>query len=268
MKFKFDHDLHIHSQLSLCSNDEEQTTGNILEYAKKNGLSTIVLTDHYWDKIVPTDFWWSKEQNFEHISKALPLPQADGIEFLFGCESDMDYKLEIGISKPDFDNFDFVIIPTTHMHMVGPMITEEDASSIENKAKAWVARLDSLLNMDIPFHKVGIAHLVCHLMERDEEKYLQLLDSIPTAELERLFKKVAEKGAGVELNYGDMDFKSEQSQASILRIFRIAKEQGCKFYCGSDAHHLEGFVRAKEVLERAIDLLNLKESDKFIIKRK
>ena len=43
------------------------------------------------------------------------------------------------------------------------------------------------------------------------------------------------------------------------------KEQGCKFYCGSDAHHPEEFVRVKEVFERAIDLLDLKESDKFII---
>jgi histidinol phosphatase-like PHP family hydrolase len=268
MKFKFDHDLHIHSQISLCSNDEGQTTENILEYAKKNGLSTIVLTDHYWDETVPTNFGWYQEQNFEHISKALPLPQAEGVEFLFGCESDMGYDLKIGISKPDFDNFDFVVIPTTHMHLVGPIISEEDASTIEKKAKAWVNRLDALLEMDIPFHKIGVAHLVCPLIELDGEKYLQFLDILPTFEMERLFQKAAEKGVGIELNYADMDFKTERHQNSILRIFRIAKEQGCKFYCASDAHHPQDFVRVKEVLERAIDLLDLKESDKFIIKRK
>ena len=104
-------------------------------------------------------------------------------------------------------------------------------------------------------------------METDEELYLQLLDSIPTSEMERLFKKASEKGVGIELNFADMDFKTERRQNSILRIFRIAKEQGCKFYCASDAHHPQDFVRVKEVFERAIDLLDLKESDKFIIRQ-
>ncbi len=47
MKFLYDHDLHIHSKLSSCSNHPEQTAENILAYAKKNALNTICLTDHY-----------------------------------------------------------------------------------------------------------------------------------------------------------------------------------------------------------------------------
>ena len=35
MKFIIDHDLHIHSQLSLCSGIPEQTPKAILEYAKR-----------------------------------------------------------------------------------------------------------------------------------------------------------------------------------------------------------------------------------------
>ena len=48
MKFSYDHDLHIHSKISSCSSDPEQTNEAILAYAKKNGLTTICLTDHYW----------------------------------------------------------------------------------------------------------------------------------------------------------------------------------------------------------------------------
>lgn len=51
MKFKVDHDLHIHSHLSSCSRDPEQTPERILQYAKENGFKTVCLTDHYWDKI-------------------------------------------------------------------------------------------------------------------------------------------------------------------------------------------------------------------------
>jgi hypothetical protein len=48
-------------------------------------------------------------------------------------------------------------------------------------------------------------------------------------------------------------------------MFRIAKYQGCKFYCGSDAHHPAGLVNSPARFERAIDLLGLQESDKFHI---
>ena len=36
MSFSIDHDYHIHSVLSACSNDPEQSTQNILQYALDN----------------------------------------------------------------------------------------------------------------------------------------------------------------------------------------------------------------------------------------
>ena len=67
MKYIIDHDYHIHSHLSLCSRDPEQTTENILKYAKENKLTTICLTDHYWDSAVPGASNWYQKQDFEHI---------------------------------------------------------------------------------------------------------------------------------------------------------------------------------------------------------
>ena len=52
MKFTYDHDLHIHSQLSGCSSDPEQNNERILQYAEENGLHTICLTDHFWDEAI------------------------------------------------------------------------------------------------------------------------------------------------------------------------------------------------------------------------
>ena len=40
---------------------------------------------------------------------------------------------------------------------------------------------------------------------------------------------------------------------------------GCKFYLGSDAHHVTELERAKARFEKTIDLLDLKETDKFVI---
>lgn len=267
MRYVFDHDYHIHSQLSLCSGDPEQNPGRILAYAKENGLRSICLTDHFWDSAVPGASDWYSLQNLEHISRARPLPQAEGIEFLFGCETDMDKFLTVGVSPETFDKLDFVIIPTTHLHMTGWTLTEEDARSLKRRSELWVSRLEALLNMDLPFHKIGIAHLACPLVARfSREDYLTVLGQISDADMKRLFKKAAVLGVGIELNSSDMEFADEEADI-VLRPFRIAKECGCKFYCGSDAHHPKTLDTAKAIFERAIDYLELEESDKFHIGR-
>ena len=269
MSFIFDHDLHIHSGLSLCSNDPEQTPERILAYAKENGLTTICLTDHHWDESVPGASSWYQKQDTAHIRQALPLPQAEGIRFLFGCETDMDQFLTVGVPKEHFDRFDFVIIPTTHLHMKGFTIPRDVAVAEDHtatRARLWVERLEALLSMDLPFGKIGVAHLACSLMNNESrEAYLQTLDLIPTADMERLFARAAKLGVGIELNMSDMQFSDEETDR-VMRMFRIAKAAGCKFYLGTDAHHPDGFVGAGEVFARATELLGLEESDKFEIK--
>ena len=266
MKFKIDHDYHIHSQLSSCSCDPEQTPDRILQYAKENGLSRICLTDHYWDSAVDGASQWYRPQDFDHIAKAMPLPQDEEVEFLFGCETDMDKLMTVGIPAARFDEFDFIIIPTTHLHMTGFTISNEDAESNERRAKLWVERLDALLHKFLPFGKIGLAHLVCGLIKRESrEEYLNVLSLIPDAEMERLFTMAAELGCGIELNQSDMSFGDDEADV-VLRPFRIAKSCGCKFYLGSDAHHPTEFKKCKGVFERAVTLLDLKESDKFHIK--
>ena len=265
MKFKFDHDYHIHSKLSLCSNDEGQTNERILRYAKDVGLSEIVLTDHFWDEKIPKASPWYKKQGIEHVKAALPLPQDEVVRFLFGAETEFKRDCTVAMANSTFDEFDFVIIPTTHLHMRGLTITEADYASLDARGRLWVERMDVLLDLELPFHKIGIAHLACPLFDnRSREHYLRALDSIPTEDMERVFSKAAKLGVGIELNAGDMDFKDSEAE-NVLRMFRIAKAQGCKFYCGSDAHHPRELDGAKAIFERAIDMLELTENDRFYI---
>jgi len=263
MKYRIDHDYHIHSQLSSCSRDPEQTPARILQYAKDHGLSRICLTDHYWDSAVAGAIPWYVKQNFDHIAEAKPLPQADGIEFLFGCETDLKKDLTLGVPPARWDDFDFIIVPTTHLHMHGFTIAEADTHSNARRAELWVERLDALLDMSLPFEKIGIAHLACGLINKaSREEFLDTLGRIPSDEMERLFAKAASLGCGIELNQSDMSFADSEADA-VLRPFRIAKACGCKFYLGSDAHHPDALDSAPAIFARAIDLLDLKESDKF-----
>jgi len=275
MKYTFDHDFHIHSFLSSCSEDPNQIPENILRYAEKNNLSSICITDHFWDSDVkfderfnapdyPNAIEWYSVQNFDHISQSKPLPQSKDIRFMFGCETDYDKFFNVGLAKKNFDLFDFVIIPTTHMHMRNFTVSIEDGATCKGRADLWVKKLDKLLDMDLPFHKIGIAHLTCSLIGGAECNYLEVLELISNDDMARLFKKAAAVGVGIELNQSVLVFNDDEKDI-ILRPYRIAKEAGCKFYLGSDAHGIAKFDTSKKVFENAIDLLELDESDKFHI---
>ena len=264
-RFVLDQDLHLHSARSSCSNDPEQTPARILQHAKENGISTLCLTDHYWDASVAGASDWYAPQDFNHIAASRPLPQADGVRLLFGCETDLRHDLTLGIPPARYDEFSFIVIPTTHLHMTGFTISEKDAASLEARARLWVERLDAVLDKDLPFHKIGIAHLACGLLApRPRENYLRTLDIIPEKEMERVFQKAAARGVGIELNMDDMRFADSETD-TVLRPFRVALRQGCKFYTASDAHHPSHFAEYRPLMERAIDLLGLQESDKFHI---
>ena len=265
MRFQIDHDLHIHSYLSSCSKNPKQNPEFILEHARENSLKTLCITDHYWDIDSGFPGNWYATQNFDHISEILPLPKTEGIDLLFGCEGDMNKDLVVGIPKKRFSAFDFIVIPTTHMHMRGFAINEEDFLVSERCAKLWVERLDALLSSDLPFHKVGIAHLACYLInKKSDEDYLRTLELIPREEMHRLFEKAAKLGVGIELNGDDMRLGAKFGD-TVMRMFRIAKEEGCKFYFGSDAHHPEEFASPLRYIAEAIDTLGLTEDDKIPI---
>ncbi len=260
MRYIVDHDLHIHSHLSLCSNDMRQNTEAILRYGEENGLHTLCLTDHMWDRAIPgargMEFY--ERQDYDYIAAARPLPTSDHVRFLFGCETDLDRHLTLGISGALMDQLDFVIIPTTHLHMNG--FTCDGCEGVEERAQLWITRLDAVLNMNLPFHKIGIAHLTCGLMYPGHA--IEVLNAIPQREYHRLFAKAAEVGVGIELNFNSFEFTGDALETT-LRPYRIAKEEGCRFYFGSDAHHPGDLASAKANFENIVDLCGLTEEDKF-----
>ena len=142
----------------------------------------------------------------------------------------------------------------------------------EYRAELWVKRFEKLLEKDMPFHKMGVAHLTCRLMlagewesgERaGEPKYLSVLRLIGDDVYRELFAKAAKKGIGIELNIHPFENMGEEERAEVLRPYRAAKEMGCKFYLGSDAHVPAELDAARKRFEMIIDALDLCESDKF-----
>ena len=260
MRFVVDHDFHIHSTVSPCCHDKNQTPEAILNYAKKNGLGKICLTNHLWDEKVQSVAQWHDGQRFECVSSVLPLPQDDNVKFLFGAETDMDYDFQLGISNERYDCFDFVVIPTTHLHLAGNTVKTK-LETPEEAAGLWIQRLEALLKKDLPWHKTGIAHLTCgHIFKGRTHEVVALL---PEEKLYNIFSDCASKGVGVELNMKTLAMTDEQKKV-MLRPYFIAKDCGCKFYLGSDSHSVAALGTAKENFEDIVTLLDLKESDKFV----
>lgn len=259
MKFIADHDFHIHSTVSRCCKDPLQTPERILEYAKENGFRKICLTNHFWDEKVKSEAEWIDEHGYKYLTSVLPLPKEDGIDFLFGAELDMDYNGILGISPETLEALDFVTVATTHMHLAGNTVREK-ISSPEEAAGIWLQKIRTLLSMELPFHKMGIAHMTTgHILK---EKTADVIRLLKDEELYEIFSDCAEKGIGIELNMKTM-FSSDEEKDILLRPYYVAKDCGCRFYLGSDSHKADALTQAKEKFERTITLLDLKEEHKF-----
>lgn len=261
MRYRYDHDFHIHSNISPCASDPAQTPENILKYAEANHLRQIVIADHFWDTAAEGDrnhVW--EAVPFEAVASVRPLPQGENTRFLFGCETDMDEGLNIGIHKDHYDSFDFIVVPTTHMHLWYPSST-----TIPERAKLYRQRFERVLNSDLPLRKVGIAHPTCSLMANMyREAHLEVLRLLSDGEFEQLFLGAREKGCGIEINFS-LDQYEEWEKEIVLRPYRIAKDCGCKFYLASDSHTFMGFAGVPARLNAIIDALGLTEEEKYYI---
>lgn len=260
MKYQIDHDYHIHSFLSECSSDPEQTPGRILQYAEENGFRDVCLTDHGWDASVDGASEWYTRQSLDFIRRSLPLPQSETVRFHFGCETDMNKHLVVGMSLQGLQTLDFLIVPTTHLHLTGFSIDSEDDAP-ERRAALYVRRFEALLETNFPRSKVGIAHLTCSLIS-PHGAHLRVIDMVSDDVFRALFTKTAQKGYGVELNMPAV-YETDADLHSALRPYRIAKQCGCKFYMGSDAHHPRDFAGKAAQFRALAELLSLRESDKF-----
>jgi histidinol phosphatase-like PHP family hydrolase len=174
----------------------------------------------------------------------------------------MDWQGNIAVSREEMDSFDFINFAVNHLHLTNFTYNPAAASrynSPEEEFKAlYKERLLRLLSMDLPFEKCGLAHFTLGP--------LKTFALFSDEEYREIFGLVAEKGMGVELNFSEelmYSVSTPEDEEILLHPYRIAKEMGCKFYLGGDAHDPEYLASRKMWFERMVDLLELTEDDKF-----
>ena len=261
MKFPLNHDLHVHTNLSACCHGVGPEAADIISHALQHGYDMVCTTDHMWDSSIPGASEWYLTQNQDHVRRNLPLPQADGLRVLFGCETEFLGGQHLAISRQAFDYFDFVVIPVNHFHLTRP----EGCTSVQQVAELYMRRFEELIRLDLPWTKVGIAHMTTHLTFHEPvDAHFQVYPLLPEERLREVLRFLAVKGAGIELNAGCFRPGWEQFYEENLRMYRLAKAAGCKFYGCSDAHSVERLAGIQKSLPAVVDILGLTANDRFV----
>ena len=264
MAFPIDHDMHCHTLLSACSGDPQQNVQAILAHARQHGYTLQCITDHLWDSLVPGASSWYAPQDVAHVKQNKPLPQDDQVKMVFGCETEYCGGSKIGLHPSHYDDFDFIIIPPNHFHMVN-FVRPDTYDTAEKVAELFVERLEQLVELDLPWHKVGIAHMNCGLTfpEGSATRVFSLMDE---QRCRSVLHRFAQLRAGLEINVSCFAPGWRTEEAAHLRLFRLAKQEGCKFYLGSDAHHPQSLEAVPERGAQICTLLGLEESDRFCLR--
>ena len=260
MNFPIDHDLHCHTCLSICSNDPEQNVENILKHARENGYTVQCITDHLWDAAVPGPNGFYAPQDIDHVRQVLPLPEDDQVRLVFGCETEFCGGSRLALDPANYDQFDFIIIPPNHFHMTRP----PEYNTAEKVADLFVERLEEISRLPLPWEKVGIAHITCNLIFPEGDPY-QVYRLVDETRFRAVMRKFAALGAGIEINLSSFAPGWREHEEDALRFYRLAREEGCKFYLGSDAHHPASLHNVPERAPEVVELLGLNKNDLFVL---
>ena len=261
MSFPIDHDMHCHTCLSSCSSDPAQSVEAILNHAKQHGYTLQCITDHLWDSLVPGPSNWYAPQNIEHVSQSLPLPKDDQVKLVFGCETEFCGGTKLGLDARNYDKFDFIVIPPNHFHMKN-FVRPDTYDSEEKIAGLLVQRLEDISRIDLPWRKVGIAHITCGLIFKEGDQY-KVYESVDEKRYRAVMRKFADFGAGIEINLSCFGPDWLNHRDAMLRLYRLAGEEGCKFYLASDAHHPAELSVVPARAPAVVEALGLTESDQF-----
>ena len=209
-----------------------QTVESIVDYAARHGIATVGITNHVWDREIPGASEWYAPQDFDHISRIREQIPRDckGVRVRIGAETEFAGGV-IALTRAHRDALDYVLVPHSHIHMVGLVLPRDRVTDAE-VAAYLVESFLALVQQDFA---TSIAHPFCPI-GRTPENTKAILDCISDDEFARCFLAAREHGAAIEIN-GDC-LHGEASLAAHERMFAIARDCGATFTLGSDAHAL------------------------------
>lgn len=237
------HDIHTHTHLSLCCH-EEGIADTYIDYAEKRGLKILGFSDHMWDSAVEyplTDFY--KIQNYNHIAniKNEITRRSDKVKILIGAETEFCMAKTLGISEACAEQLDFLLVPHSHTHMLDFVMPKEFDNDIAKHSDYLVRSFMALCRHPMKKYITAIAHPFLPVC-KDKEYRERIVDAISDEIYKECFDAARDAGIGIEINaslFANAGYE-EIAASGYMRMFSAAKNCGCKFSLGSDAHGVNG----------------------------
>lgn len=255
---KIDSDLHIHSYLSACSHEKEtRTPAAIVSLAEEMGLRMIGFADHLWTNphVAPSD--WYRPQDESQISKLRSELQgiSSDVRVLVGCEVETIAPGKFGITREFAEQLDFVLLACSHFHQK-EFVEQPDGDTPQDLGKHIMkffrSAVSSGLATSIPHPLIPCGSL---------DKFDEAIASISDAELQDAFGLAQQHGVALEITVGFIPTEKRRiSFETPIRFLSLAKQAGCKFTLGTDAHSF-GQQRRLQELRPLVDALQLTDDD-------
>ena len=258
---RINHDFHIHTNLSLCA-AETVTAEHYINKAKELGLNKIGFANHMWDENIQP--FLNRSYKIQTVPYNLELRDElktldkQGIKVYFGAEAEFHPIYGVALTEENAEKFDYIIVPNSHTHMT---MDKSLYKPYEKHAEFMVEAYEKIIGSAVSRHILAMAHpfdAVCCPYDR------QILYKIISDDTyKRLFSATAEKGIAVEINTSCFCgiTKDNFEQFGAIRMFRIAREMGCRFTFGSDSHSESGHDDYLHIAGTLIEGLSIKEDD-------
>ena len=263
---KITQNLHMHTSLSSCAVRDASVAGYVEDAVNDGQLKLLGFTDHLWDGDVPGATRWYSPQNVEHVlqlKKEIPESrEMNGIKLLFGCETEFINGGILCLTEEHAELFDYLLVPHSHCHM-NVVMPREYAEDHKLYAKFL---MDSFMRLVTHPMKEKIT-IAAHpfVAGTSHAMYNTIQSNIPNSYFYEAFAAAKEADIAIEMNGSCLVYLPEEEipNCEYVRIFSIAKECGCRFTYGSDAHdHRHGKDGRKlHLVERFFDQCGITEAD-------
>lgn len=271
---KIEHDLHLHTHLSVCGRDDA-TIANYIRSAKELGIKKIGVADHMWDSKVPfVDSMrtskaagggdavvnWYRMQDIPHCREILDeIAQLDteGVHFWFGGEVDYCPGVGAAITLEEAEKLEFMTVPNSHTHH---LMDEKDYEPKEKHAEFMLRAGMEICTAPTAKYVTALAHPFDAVLPPYPQA--EVLDVITDSQMAEVFCAAKENNIAAEINVSSFNgCPDDQLQNHfMMRVLQVAKACGCTFTFGSDSHTAMG----QYVLTRGpliADILGITEAD-------
>lgn len=246
-------DLHVHTNLSLCA-PPETTIGSYLPLCAQEGIQKIGISNHLYSR-----------KGIDHtlqIQEELRAWQGhSSVQLALGCEMELFPGQEPMLHKDNAHLFDYVLVAPSHIFNLLHEYKNYDLSTVENIRRLLIDNFKRACLLDL-----GVPTAICHpLYPICAPNQQDILDSMTDEQLAECYTLAARHHKSIEIHacvYRDtITLDEEGLSPSYIHMLSVAKDCGCVFHFGSDAHDPQGFVGKHGLLQRAAERAGICEDD-------